>query len=287
MIANKKHQPNLDILLLKIRRISFIFFISIVICVIIISVQALWSKYEYKQFIKRQRTAIINPVKVFQIGFSKCGTSSLYSFFNNSGIPSVHHDNGFLANSIHVNYHNKLPLISGRYSKILVFTDMEVLYKTPQVMVGMQYFKELDKQYPGSKFILNTRNKEAWLKSRSLQTIHPSGDTLLKISAEILKLTEEEMLEQWSHEWDEHYRDVLEYFKKRPNDLLVFNIEKDNPEKIKSFFKDNFNLDTRYYKKKNQTAFRGLRERWNAWFYPQSVKIVLMDSVKIRPVVGQ
>ena len=35
--------------------------------------------------------------KVFQIGFNKCGTTSLHQFFQRSGLRSVHWDGGYLA----------------------------------------------------------------------------------------------------------------------------------------------------------------------------------------------
>lgn len=57
-------------------------------------------------------------------------------------------------------------LIDKIYNQILVFTDSDLLYRKPLVQVGMQYLKELDQQYPGSKFILNTCNKETWLESK-------------------------------------------------------------------------------------------------------------------------
>lgn len=274
---------------LKLSRLPKLLTLAVAIWLVLTAMQIIWNNYKYQQFKQRQKTAIIKPVKVFQIGFSKCGTVAINSFFNQNGIPSVHHDGGFLPTSIHENYLNGIPLISEKYSEILVFTDMEVLYNEPQIIVGMMYFKELDKQYPGSKFIFNTRNKQAWLKSRSLQNILPSNDPLLKVSSEILKISQDEMLARWSREWDEHNTAVLEYFKNRPNDLLVFDIEKDNPQKMVAFFKENFHLNANYYEKKNTTAFRGLREWYDKIFSDKSM-VVIDSSVELsslpNPTIG-
>jgi hypothetical protein len=134
---------------------------------------------------------------------------------------------------------------------------MERMYDDPPLQIGMMLFKELDKQYPSSKFILNTRNKDAWLKSRALHPLSMNNKTtLLENNQKILGLSAEKVLAKWSKEWDEHHRAVKAYFKNRPNDLLVFNIETDSPEKLTAFFKDNFYLDTKFYEHKNKTSER-------------------------------
>ena len=61
---------------------------------------------------------------------------------------------------------------------------------------------------------------------------------------------------RWSKEWDDHHLAVKEYFKNRPNDLIVFNIDTDPPEKLIEFFKDNFILDAKFYGHLNKTAKR-------------------------------
>lgn len=56
------------------------------------------------------------------------------------------------------------------------------------------------------------------------------------------------MVARWSKEWDEHHAAVIEYFKDRPNDLLVFNIEKDNPQELVDFLANAYDLDAQHYK---------------------------------------
>lgn len=221
---------------------------------VVIALWVTYSKIEIENFNKLRKNAVINPIKVFQIGFNKCGTTTIADFFAMNGVPTIHHDGGALPISIDRNFKAGRPLLSSRYAKILVFTDMEVVYKEPQVNAGAQYFKELDKQYPGSKFILNIRDKNRWLKSRGLQLVEPSHETFLSSSARIQNISEAEMLQTWSVEWDKHYAEVIEYFKNRPNDLLIFNIEHDKAEKIVEFFKHDFRLNPKLYKHKNKTA---------------------------------
>lgn len=234
------------------------------------------SIYNYCQnhkFKKLQKKSIIQPTKVFQIGFNKCGTTTIANFFRKNGVPTIHHDDGILPYTIHDNYVNGLPLIPPFYQRIHIFTDMDLLYRDPQISVGLQYFKELDKQYPGSKFILNTRNKNAWLKSRALQKIMPSKNTLLKITAQILQLSESQVLQKWSDEWDQHHLAVIEYFKLRPDDLLVFDIENDRPEKIAEFLKNYYILDTRLYKQMNKTS--------NHWLSSLLAKLCMVNFTPV------
>jgi hypothetical protein len=213
---------------------------------------AWYQQYSYKKLTKQ---AIIQPVRVFQIGFSKCGTISIAEFFRDNGIATIHHDFGNLAVSMHENaLHNK-PLIPEHYQQYYVFTDMERMDADPIISIPILYFKELDKQYPGSKFILNTRNKEAWLRSRSKHLFNVFTQTsLLNESAKILKLSEQEVVEHWSQEWDDHHAAVLEHFKDRPQDLLVFNIDTDKADKLIAFLQGNFKLNAKYYGHKNRTT---------------------------------
>ena len=80
-----------------------------------------------------------------------------------------------------------------------------------------------------------------------------SGRTYLSSYMYHMKMTEEEVLTLWGNQWDTHINNVLEYFKDRSNDLLVFNIEEDDATKIKDFFSEDLDLDTSHWKQHNQT----------------------------------
>jgi hypothetical protein len=195
----------------------------------------------------------IDRGKIFQIGFDKCGTVTLAEFFRKNGIAAVHRDNGKLAESIYQNHLQNKSLLNQEYLKYILFTDMEKIDMQQPLNIGMMLFKELDQQYPGSKFILNTRDKSAWLKSRALSR-STANSTLLTRTAIRQNKTEQQVLLQWAEEWDKHHRAVLEYFKDRPNDLIVFNIEKDPPQKLVDFFKKSYKLNPKLYLHLNRTA---------------------------------
>lgn len=239
------------------QRAAVLLLFSLLISGGIVALVAGYNYYQEQKHYNLIEHAIIKPVKVFQIGFSKCGTVTIASFFRANGISAVHHDFGYLALSMHDNYRNSKPLLAPRYQHYTVYTDMENMFINPQINIGMLMFKEIDRQYPGSKFILNIRNKDAWLKSRSKHPINRKvSTTILELNSEMLKMSKEQVLAKWSNEWDTHIKAVTEYFKDRPNDLLVFDIEKDSPEKITTFFKDYFALDPKLYVHKNESSQR-------------------------------
>jgi hypothetical protein len=192
-------------------------------------------------------------IRVFQVGASKCGTSSLANLFNASGVRSIHHDAGKLAETMYFNQLNKRPLLSGGYENYTGYFDMESIMTSPPIYGPLLFFKELDKQYPGSKFILNTRDRASLLKSMAAPKIN--GVPYLDIFARQHKISKVEALKMWNRMLDEHYKNVLEYFKDRPNDLLVFDIDKDPPEKIAIFFKDYFKLNPKMFLHINKTTY--------------------------------
>jgi hypothetical protein len=188
--------------------------------------------------------------RIFQIGFNKCGTRTLHKFFTNNGVQSVHYDGGRVAGSMFRHFRRQEPLIDVRYKNKSFFADMEnITLAGKPLYVGPQLFRHLDREYPRSKFILNTRNREDWIRSR---IAHEDGG-YLRTCAEGLGLSEEKTVSHWKQEWDDHHRVVLEHFSGRPNDLLVFDIDRDGPQQLVHFFRPQFRLQGRHYGFKGKT----------------------------------
>lgn len=144
--------------------------------------------------------------RIFQIGFNKSGTGSIHRFMMKNGIPSVHWAGGKLSKTICENSDNHYPLLQG-YEDFVAFSDMEHFKEEGGVFYSGEYFfKELDKQYPGSLFILNYRNCDDWVRSRFnhdgyvLQCLRQSG------------MTVEEVYESWRMEYFNHIENVKKYF---------------------------------------------------------------------------
>jgi hypothetical protein len=82
-------------------------------------------------------------------------------------------------------------------------------------------YKELDQRYPGSKFILTIRPDEKWIASvvkHFKDKYIPAHEWIYGVR--IARGNEDVYLQRYR----EHNREVREYFKDRPNDLLVMDI---------------------------------------------------------------
>jgi len=199
----------------------------------------------YTQIQKIKQSVLYNFMsKIFQIGFNKCGTSSIFYLFNNccsSGLRCVHWDKGNIAKEIHYNVINNKKPILGCYEDFDVFTDMEYYGHDGFIMAYRDYYKALDRNYAGSRFILNIRSVRRWLRSR-LRHYGLSSDR-------------DKVLRIWEKDWHEHISDVLRYFSGRDN-LLIFDIENDDFGKFRNFFSDlNFTVDKFPWKNKGGCFF--------------------------------
>jgi hypothetical protein len=169
--------------------------------------------------------------KVFQIGFNKCGTTSFYVLFESSGYRSIHWDRGKLAKTILSNAEAHCPLLSG-YEECLCFFDMELLTNTAFLAVYSTFYQQLDREYPGSRFILNTRNIDDWIASRLR---HKNFTDRFQ---RLYQQTKQQVAETWKSEWFHHHQAVKSYFAERPESLLVYDIDRDKLEKLRLFLPD-------------------------------------------------
>lgn len=217
-----------------------------------------------------------NFYKIFQIGFNKCGTTSINDFLNKNGINSVHYkyEEEEIAMLMINNYNHKRKLLTG-LEQFSAFTDMESVNNN--VFIYLTHYKELDKQYPNSKFLLNIRNINDWIVSR----LNHSG-YLLQFQ-ENLSLSSDEVVEYWKKTWYEHISEVQEYFSGRPNDLLVFDIEKEN-QKFISFMEELCDIEVKEFGKANCSYDIYLQESYISLkkFYCGEVdELKLLDMAKM------
>jgi hypothetical protein len=215
---------------------------------------------------------------IFQIGFNRCGTSSIAHFFNENGFSAAHWEKGTLAVGMELaKIENKplltyckefdiytdlekvnmwrLPKLKWRYRifrKYLKKIDLDIDAKAP--IYAYKYFQLLEEQYPESKFILNTRSKKGWVESRL--NLNKKNKRITYRSCKCgdnFHNTEDELVRCWEEEWDKHHKDVLEYFSDKEEKLLYFNIEEDSIDKLINFFPE-LELDATYWQKRNKTV---------------------------------
>ncbi len=164
--------------------------------------------------------------RVVQIGFHRCGTRSLAKLFRQSGYSAAHWRVDRKKGQSNLARMMKKNLDTGRkplhrFERFVFLSDMEC-FEDGKIWSGFLRFREIDAAYPGTKFLLNTRNKDDWLVSR----LHHRRYAQRFIEAHGLSGTEE-CLSVWSQDWDRHLADVRGYFTQRPDDLVAFNIDTD------------------------------------------------------------
>jgi hypothetical protein len=143
-------------------------------------------------------------MKIFGIGLSRTGTTSLSEALRILGYDSSH-----------------WPLSPADLEEHEAATDITVSCR----------FQELDRRFPGSKFIYTTRDLTSWLPSCRAHWgyLERSRGTLalpaFAIEAEMIlfgTLTFDEV--RFAEAYDRHHRSVASYFENRKSDLLVMNI---------------------------------------------------------------
>ena len=86
-------------------------------------------------------------------------------------------------------------------------------------------YPQLDQRYPGSKFILTTREQTAWLTSceQYLKKV-PAAYEYRKLVRTAVYGMHDFNRERWEYIYRNHLANVQEYFRDRVNDLLVIDI---------------------------------------------------------------
>jgi hypothetical protein len=150
-------------------------------------------------------------LKIFCIGLNKTGTISLHRALELLGFNSLHWGGPNTRRQIEQAIAEGRPLVED-FAHYDAFSDIWVLSEN---------FDLIDRQYPGSKFILTTRDLGSWLESRRR---HVETNILNKVQGQydgnFLTIDED----AWSLQHREHHSRVRAYFADRPNDLLVMNI---------------------------------------------------------------
>ena len=175
--------------------------------------------------------------KIFIIGFNKTATRAFHNLFKASNIKSVHWDNGDLAKKIVDNHKSDKPLLNG-YEEYQAFSDMEFVSKTLTLYPHRTLFKKLHHCYPGSYFILNTRNVYDWIESRKA---HADG-LYLSLCMKANDLTEEELTALWLEEYYFHCNEAIQFFKGYRK-FISLDIERFEPEVLKSFLCEDFDIN--------------------------------------------
>jgi hypothetical protein len=156
--------------------------------------------------------------KVFGLGLSKTGTSSLTEALERLGIRSIHypHDAATLDE-----------LRAGDY-RLSILREYQAVVDIPVA----PFYAQLDAAWPGSRFILTVREREAWLRSaemhwRLLMQWWENFPDFKRFHEFISACTYGTIgfnRERFAWVYDTHLRSVREYFAGRPGDFLEMDI---------------------------------------------------------------
>jgi len=160
------------------------------------------------------------PTRIFGIGMHKTATSSLHAALQLLGFDSFHWGNG------------ESPLIWQEMNALGRSKTLEQWYALSDLPIPLLY-RKLDRAYPGSKFILTIRNERDWLKSveglwsykhnptRKLWDIYPFTNRIHTALYGQKDFSPRIFLARYRR----HNAEVKEYFRDRPRDLLVMDMD--------------------------------------------------------------
>ena len=165
----------------------------------------------------------MKKTKVFCIGFQKTGTSSMRDALQQLGYRVV----GVFGRDT--------PLDDLRAGFVETGLAIARDYDAVEDMPWPLMFRELDAAFPGSRFILTLRETDKWYKSIAghfgdnpyhIQQLTYGDDAPAPVGHEA----------RYREVYDAHNKDVIEYFRDRPGDLLVMELERgDGWQKLGQF----------------------------------------------------
>ena len=146
-------------------------------------------------------------MRVYGIGLSKTGTTSLSAALEILGIESVHNPEDLL--SVDSN------------GKLVIDLEQAEAYPSLTDVPAARFFRELDNCFPGSKFILTTRDQEAWLRSCADHFHRVFGGIVAQRLTEEIYGTTVFDSGLFAKAYEDHFSSVIDYFAGREQDLLI------------------------------------------------------------------
>jgi Sulfotransferase domain len=147
--------------------------------------------------------------KVFGIGAARTGTSSLGRAFVLLGFRHTSWD-PVLWEAFERGDHEPIFSVAARFES---FEDGP--------WNGRDFYRELDRRFPGSKFVLTVRDAPSWLRSHER---HFSTEGARKIPERFQIASYAERREQILRDYEARHEEVRTYFADRPADLLVLDV---------------------------------------------------------------
>jgi hypothetical protein len=179
--------------------------------------------------------ALFPNSKIFVIGFNKTGTSALWQWMQSYAIRSVHWDGGQLAENIEA-LAGDPPALRRYFSAATAYSDM-LSISDDHLIEANRHFRLFHELYPRAYFILNDRDIEGWIRSR---TSHRKG-TFMERSMAFFGKSSEEVVEIWRRQHEAHRQATLNYFAGNPR-FIHFYIDSDPIQRLIRFLSPTYSL---------------------------------------------
>jgi hypothetical protein len=180
--------------------------------------------------------------KVFGIGLSRTGTSSLNEALEFLGYRSVHFpiimQNTSARAKVKYRMNRWIGEIGSKkplFHDFCIGTENKLVFKVPNptsfdAMTDMpvaRFYKQLDEEFPNSKFILTVRNEDGWLKSCEKFFAEGNNQFFKWIQLHFDMYGANSFNDSlFRNGYRNHIKDVKAYFSARPSDLLIVDIPK-------------------------------------------------------------
>ena len=154
-----------------------------------------------------------NINKIFEIGLKKTGTTSLKKAFQILNVPSKGWDS----------HHYKRWERNGTECLFNIFNKKQAFSDGPWHDCD---YRILDQNFPNSKFIILERDNDDWIQSKEKHEspLHNTNDINGNWLYEEWVTDRENYIKKELAFKENKYNGIKEYFKDRPDDLLVMNI---------------------------------------------------------------
>lgn len=175
---------------------------------------------------RRRQLGLGDDSRIFGIGLSRTGTTSLNVALEMLSIKSMH----LPVDEASMNDLFRFVQLRPRSMRMSILDTYDALTDTPACVM----LEALDRAYPGSRFILTTREKESWLDScaRHWATVlapfaEPRRDPISRYFQELSRAlygSAEFHRARFAEAYDRYHERVDRHFSRRPDDLLRLSI---------------------------------------------------------------
>ncbi len=169
------------------------------------------------------------PPKVFLAGFNKCATRSFAELFEAAGLPAMHHKlrrrfrpTALAGRLVDENVAVRRRPFEG-FEDFALYADL--IHVTPTIYSeGNRHFRKVLDAYPEAIVVLNTRDREDWIRSRFN---HGHGE-FARRAMQALKLADEAALaDRWRADWDAQHAAVRAAAPRYPGRIHEFDLDRD------------------------------------------------------------